>query len=78
MFSLSVFEQTKYSRIRFCERERQTLFQFTKASSGGVPVVVVLAVVSWDEDVGSTYNTHGRRRIFVKETVVSQDSARVS
>jgi hypothetical protein len=37
--------------------------------------LVVLAVVSWDEDVGSTYNTHGRRRIFVKESVVTHDSA---
>jgi len=40
-------------------RERQMLLQFAKASNGGVPVVVVLAVSSWDEDVGSSYNTHG-------------------
>ena len=36
---------------------------------------MVRAVVSWDEDVESIYNTHGRRRIFVKESVVSHDSA---
>jgi len=56
----------------FLEREAD-LFQFTKASSGGVPMVVVLAVVYWDEDVESTYNTHDRRRIFVKESVVTHD-----
>ena len=58
------------------EREGQTLVSSPRLPTEVFRWLVVLAVLSWDEDAGVSYNTRGRRRIFVKETVVSQDSAR--
>jgi len=58
------------------EREGQTLVSSPRLPTEVFRWLVVLAVLSWNEDTGVFYNTRGRRRIFVKETVVSQDSAR--
>ena len=63
-----------FQKVLLRERGRRKL-SFAKAVDRGVLSAVVLAVISWDEDVGSSYNTHGRRRIFVKESVVAHDSA---
>ena len=62
-------------KFHLSQEERQALVSSPRRSTVVFRRLVVLAVVSWDEDVGSTYNTHGRRRIFVKESVVTHDSA---